>query len=90
MEDIKKGSWPECCAQRAFVEGAAWWQFTQNGSTMFADERDSAEDEAIKRYGEPITDLEEVGNLSDLLMLYDSAVAKIEILEKRIHELEEQ
>ena len=47
------GAWPADCRQRAFVEGAAWWQFTANGFTMFASERDQAEKEAVKRFGMP-------------------------------------
>lgn len=34
----------------AFVDGAAWWQFTANGATMFQSERHEAEAEAEKRY----------------------------------------
>ena len=48
------GSWPADCRQRAFVEGAAWWQFTANGSTMFPAERDMAEKEAVRRFGVPL------------------------------------
>lgn len=51
-----KGWWPEDCKQRAFVDGAKWWQFYHNGSTMFGSERDAAAEEAERRYGkvEPI------------------------------------
>ena len=49
----KEGTWPEKCLQRAFVEGAKWWQDFNNGSTMFPSEREEAEAEAVKRYGEP-------------------------------------
>lgn len=48
------GSWPKDCIQRAFVAGASWWQYHQNGSTMFGSERDEAENEAVRRYGNPI------------------------------------
>ena len=48
-----EGSWPEHCEQRAFVAGAKWWQLHKNGSTMFPSERDEAEAEAVKRYGNP-------------------------------------
>lgn len=51
--DETKGTWPDDCVQRAFVRGAQWWQFHSQGSTMFGDERRTAEDEAVKRYGEP-------------------------------------
>ena len=51
---IRAGSWPDECQQRAFVEGAAWWQWRANGATMFPCERDDAEAEAIRRYGEPV------------------------------------
>jgi hypothetical protein len=50
------GSWPKDCVQRAFVDGAAWWQFKANGATSFASERDEMEAEAINRYGEPMPD----------------------------------
>lgn len=50
---LPQGTWPVDSKQRAFVDGAAWWQFHQNGSTMFASERDEAEQEAIRRYGPP-------------------------------------
>lgn len=50
---MRDGFWKEDCIQRAFVEGAKWWQFHHNGSTMFGSERDDAEVEAVKRYGEP-------------------------------------
>ena len=53
MPKEKEGTWPQVCVQRAFAEGAAWWQFHHNGSTMFGSERDEAEIEAVKRYGEP-------------------------------------
>lgn len=52
MGKDKDGTWPQECPQRAFVEGAQWWQFHHNGSTMFGSERDEAETEAVKRYGE--------------------------------------
>jgi hypothetical protein len=41
--------------QRAFVDGAAWWQFKANGATAWSSERDEMEAEAIRRYGEPAT-----------------------------------
>jgi len=50
---IIEGTWPSDCIQRAFVEGASWWQFKHNGSTMFSSERHEAEKEAVRRYGEP-------------------------------------
>jgi len=49
----KVGSWPSPCLQRAFVEGAKWWQFHKLGSTAFPSEIDIAEEEAVLRYGEP-------------------------------------
>ena len=51
-----EGTWPNDCIQRAFVEGAAWWQYHSNGSTMFGCERDEAEKEAVRRYGQPKVD----------------------------------
>jgi hypothetical protein len=47
------GSWPNDCIQRAFVDGAKWWQFQTLESTMLGSERDKAEDEAVLRYGNP-------------------------------------
>jgi hypothetical protein len=49
------GNWPPHCEQRAFVEGAKWHLFESIGATMFPTERDEAEAEAIRRYGEPKT-----------------------------------
>lgn len=47
------GYWPLDCQQRAFVDGAKWWQFYGHGSTMFPSEQDEASVEAIRRYGDP-------------------------------------
>jgi hypothetical protein len=47
-----RGMWPNG-VHRAFVEGAAWWEFHESGGTMFPSDRDLAEAEAVKRYGEP-------------------------------------
>jgi len=47
------GTWPADCQQRAFVEGAKWWQWQSTGFTMFPSERDEAEAEAVRRYGNP-------------------------------------
>lgn len=52
-QHLTQGTWPADCLQRAFVEGAAWWQFHHNGSTMFSSERHEAEAEAVRKYGEP-------------------------------------
>jgi hypothetical protein len=51
---VKDGTWPQRCEQRAFVEGAAWVRFALTGFTPFASERDVAEQEAVKRYGDPL------------------------------------
>ena len=53
MPRVKEGSWPQVCVQRAFVEGAKWWEYHETGCTMWPSDRDTAEDEAVKRYGEP-------------------------------------
>ena len=53
MPRVKEGSWPQVCVQRAFVEGAKWWEYHKTGCTMWPSDRDTAEDEAVKRYGEP-------------------------------------
>jgi hypothetical protein len=49
----QRGSWPEHCEQRAFVQGAKWWEFTKSGGTMWASDQRDAEAEAVRRYGEP-------------------------------------
>ena len=46
------GLWANDDPRRLFVEGAAWWQFTANGSTMFDSERNAAEAEAARRFPE--------------------------------------
>lgn len=51
--DLPQGTWPADSLQRAFVEGAKWWQFHSQGATMFGSERREAEAEAIRRYGDP-------------------------------------
>jgi hypothetical protein len=48
-----RGSWPDRCEQRAFVNGAKWWQFHANKATAFPSEVDEMEDEAIRRFGDP-------------------------------------
>jgi hypothetical protein len=48
-----EGTWPADCVQRAFVDGAKWWQYAAHGCTAFAVERDEMEAEAVRRYGEP-------------------------------------
>lgn len=52
----KPGSWPLFCRHRAFVDGAAWWEFTSRGATMWASDRGRAEAEAVLRYGRPKSD----------------------------------
>lgn len=49
------GTWPERCEQRAFVDGAKWWEFISTGGTMWASDQRSAEQEAVRRYGAPVT-----------------------------------
>lgn len=53
-EEVHMGTWPADCLQRAFVDGAAWWEFMHSGSTIWRADRDSAEAEAIRRYGDPL------------------------------------
>jgi hypothetical protein len=50
----KEGSWPAECVQRAFVEGAKWWEFQSRDATMWPSDRDRAEAEAVRRYGDPL------------------------------------
>jgi hypothetical protein len=47
------GTWPADCLQRAFVDGATWWQFDAYGATAFPSERDRMAAEAVRRYGDP-------------------------------------
>ena len=49
-----EGTWPDHCEQRAFVAGAKWWEFVSTGFTMWASDRDRAEAEAVRRYGDPL------------------------------------
>jgi hypothetical protein len=48
-----RGTWPEDDIRRAFVAGAKWWEFHQTGATMWQSDRNLAEEEATRRYGEP-------------------------------------
>jgi hypothetical protein len=47
------GTWPKDCLQRAFIDGAAYWEWRQTGTTLWAQEREELEAEAVRRYGEP-------------------------------------
>lgn len=47
-----RGTWPPG-VQRAFVEGASWWQSSKAGATPFGDECREMEAEAERRYGVP-------------------------------------
>lgn len=53
-----EGTWPADYIGRSFVDGASWWQFHHNGSTMFVSEREEAEAEAERRYGPPLSPVE--------------------------------
>jgi hypothetical protein len=44
------GTWAKDDPRRIFVEGAAWWEWTKTGGTMWAADRDTAEVEARKRF----------------------------------------
>lgn len=50
---ILRGTWPEHCEQRAFVDGAKWWEWHKEGATMWGSDVTLSEQEAIRRYGEP-------------------------------------
>lgn len=52
-ERPKFGTWPQHCEQRAFVDGAKWWEYTSAGATMWQSDQTKAEAEAVRRYGEP-------------------------------------
>ena len=48
------GTWPKDDIRRAFVAGAAWWEYHQSMGTMWGSDRALAEDEAERRYGAAI------------------------------------
>lgn len=75
MSEARKpdGTWPEHCEQRAFVDGAQWWQFHANGATAFPSERDEMEAEAVKRYGEPFSTQASSGQAALVQRLRDAA-----------------
>lgn len=52
--DSLQGAWPEDDLRRAFVEGAKWELWTTERTTMFGSEREKAEQEAERRYGQRI------------------------------------
>lgn len=47
------GKWPNNDPRSAFVAGAAWWEFTKTGATIWASDRDRAEAEAERRFWRP-------------------------------------
>ena len=49
---IVTGTWPVDDLRRAFVAGAAWWEFRKDGATMWQSDRRLSEVEAEKRYPE--------------------------------------
>ncbi len=46
------GTWAADDVRRAFVAGAAWWEFTSRGATLWPSDRARAEAEAERRYPE--------------------------------------
>ena len=50
---VADGTWPVACEQRAFVNGAKWWEWVTNNATMFPSDVDRACAEAVRLYGEP-------------------------------------
>ena len=50
MGKRSEGLWGPKDIRRAFVEGAAWWEFHSTGATMWQSDRSKAEDEADRRY----------------------------------------
>jgi hypothetical protein len=67
MQKLIEGTWAADDLRRAFVEGAAWWEFHKEGATMWNSDRDLAESVADTRYpngkpfdpaGNPFTDSE--------------------------------
>jgi hypothetical protein len=47
------GLWPQDSPQRAFVDGVVWAYAQVKDATLFPSERDEAEAEAIRRFGDP-------------------------------------
>ena len=45
-----EGYWAEDDLRRAFVAGAAWWEYEKEGATMWNTDRNKAEVEADRRY----------------------------------------
>jgi len=50
MSIKSEGTWGPKDPRRAFVEGAAWWEFRATGATMWQSDRSIAEEEADRRY----------------------------------------
>ena len=69
------GCWPADCPQRAFAEGAAWWQYHAHNATMFPSEHDEAEIEAVRRYGVPLKGTGGIIGESDLTELTDDRLS---------------
>lgn len=67
----KPGTWPDKCLQRAFVDGAAWWEWHKGKATMWQSDRKLAEAEAVRMYGKPEGDTGElkaaIAKLDELL-----------------------
>ena len=53
MAPLKEGLWPDSCIQRAFCDGAKWWEYHSTNFTMWPTDQDLVEEEAIRRYGDP-------------------------------------
>jgi hypothetical protein len=51
---VTEGTWPERCEQRAFVAGAKWWEYQTAGASMWQSHQREAEDEAVRRFGDPL------------------------------------
>lgn len=45
-----EGTWPVTYLGRAFVKGAKWQEYSATGATMWASDRDRAEQEALRRF----------------------------------------
>ena len=46
-----KGTWPENDIRRAFVAGAAWWEYYKTNCTMWQSDIKVVERQAEARYG---------------------------------------
>lgn len=80
----REGTWPIDCVQRAFVDGAAWWEFESTGGTIWGADRNRAEAEAVKRFGEP-TSVAPTADFKDLLDAFHIAAQRLNVAPELVH-----